>query len=209
MYPQAPGIRLVMIVAMLIYLFLVHRVLNRMRIGAVESFFLLMAMLAGGFLPAIPIWRGLALNIGGMLIPLAISVYLIVTADDHREKIRAPLVALLTGAVVWGLDRVLPSNPPGAFGYEFDPLYIPAVFAGIIAYILGRSRRSSFIGGVGAIFVLDLLAWGENMIRSTYIVPITLGGAGIFDAALIAGVFAVLLAEIIGEIRERAEREKL
>ena len=168
-----------------------------------------MAMLAGGFLPAIPIWRGLALNIGGMLIPLAISVYLIVTADDHREKIRAPLVALLTGAVVWGLDRVLPSNPPGAFGYEFDPLYIPAVFAGIIAYILGRSRRSSFIGGVGAIFVLDLLAWGENMIRSTYIVPITLGGAGIFDAALIAGVFAVLLAEIIGEIRERAEREKL
>ncbi len=47
------------------------------------------------------------------------------------------------------------------------------------------------------------------MIRSTYIVPITLGGAGIFDAALIAGVFAVLLAEIIGEIRERAEREKL
>lgn len=198
-----------MIVAMLIYLFLVHRVLNRMRIGAVESFFLLMAMLAGGFLPAIPIWRGLALNIGGMLIPLAISVYLIVTADDHREKIRAPLVALLTGAVVWGLDRVLPSNPPGAFGYEFDPLYIPAVFAGIIAYILGRSRRSSFIGGVGAIFVLDLLAWGENMIRSTYIVPITLGGAGIFDAALIAGVFAVLLAEIIGEIRERAEREKL
>lgn len=209
MYPQAPGIRLVMIVAMLIYLFLVHRVLNRMRIGAVESFFLLMAMLAGGFLPAIPIWRGLALNIGGMLIPLAISVYLIVTADDHREKIRAPLVALLTGAVVWGLDRVLPSNPPGAFGYEFDPLYTPAVFAGIIAYILGRSRRSSFIGGVGAIFVLDLLAWGENMIRSTYIVPITLGGAGIFDAALIAGVFAVLLAEIIGEIRERAEREKL
>lgn len=208
MFPQAPGIRLATIVPMLIYLFLVHRVLNRMRIGPVESFFLVMAMLVGGFLPAISVWRGLSVNVGGMLIPLAISIYLIATADDPRERVRPLLVALLAGAVVWGLDRVLPSTPPGTFGYEFDPLYIPAVFAGIISYILGRSRRSSFIGGVGAILALDLFAWGETLIRSTYVVSITLGGAGVFDAALIAGVFAVLLAEIVGELRERAEREK-
>lgn len=208
MFPQAPGIQLVVIVSMLIFLFLVHRVLNRMHFGIIASLFLLFAMLAFGYVPAIPIWRGLSINIGGMLIPLAIVVYLIVSADETKEKIRGPVTALLAGAAVWGVDRILPANPPGAIGYEMDPLYIPATFAGIIAYLLGRSRRSAFIGGVGGIFFLDMAAWAENLIRSTKAVPIVLGGAGIFDATLIAGVFGVLLAELVGEIRERAASER-
>jgi hypothetical protein len=32
-----------------------------------------------------------------------------------------------------------------------------------------------------------------------------LGGAGAFDSMIVAGVFAVLLAEIIGEVRERMQ----
>ncbi len=208
MFPQAPGIQIVVIVSMLIFLFLVHRVLTRMGFGFVESLFLLIAMFAFGYVPGIPIWRGLAINMGGMLIPLGIAVYLIIKADSTMEKIRGPVTALLAGAAVWGLDRLLPSTPPGAIGYEMDPLYIPATLAGIIAYLLGRSRRSAFVGGVGAIFFLDLAAWSENLIRCTKAVPIVLGGAGIFDATLIAGVFGVLLAELVGEIRERAASGK-
>lgn len=207
MFPQAPGIQFVVIVSILIFLFLVHRVLNRMRLGMVESLLLLFAMLAFGFVPAVHIWRGLSINIGGMLIPLGIIAYLIITADETKEKIRGPIAALLAGATVWGVDRLLPSTPPHAIWYEMDPLYIPATFAGIIAYLLGRSRRSAFIGGVGGIFFLDMAAFVENIFRCDKAVPIVLGGAGIFDAAMIAGVFAVLLAELVGEIRERANRE--
>lgn len=142
------------------------------------------------------------MNIGGALIPAAICIYLVVKADTPEEKIRGPVTAVLTAAAIWSLDRLLLITP-GAIGYELDPLYLPAVLAGLIAYIAGRSRRSAFIGGVFGILLLDLGAWIENMVRGFRNIPVVLGAAGAFDAVLIAGVFAVMLAELIGEIRER------
>lgn len=201
MFPEAWEIRLLVGLSMLIYLFLLHRVLNRMRMDGFISLVLVLAMIGGGLLAPVSLWKGLSFNWGGMFIPLAIVVYLIIKADTSLEKWRGLVTALLVGAAVWGVDRILPGTP--GFGYELDPLYIPAVFAGVIAYLLGRSRRSAFIGGVGGILVLDLAAWGENMLRSSQEIPIVLGGAGVFDAILVAGVFAVLLAELVGEIRER------
>ncbi len=206
MYTHAPGIMLVVTVTALIFLYLLHRVLNRLRLGFYPSLFIVMAMFAGGDAAPIPVWRGLSINIGGMLIPLAICLYLILTADEAVEKVRGIVVAPVVGLAVWGLDRMLPLTP-GSLGYEMDPLYLPATIAGTIAYILGRSRRSAFIGGIGGILVLDLAAWIENLSRGFRDIQIVPGGAGVFDAAVISGVFAVLLAELVGEIRERAASE--
>jgi uncharacterized membrane protein len=170
--------------------------------GKKEALLLIALMYAGGFLPALPLGGGLAINIGGMGIPLGICAYLIARAPTAEEKIRGPATALVAAALVWSLDRLLPVNP-GSAGYELDPLYLPAAAAGLIAYLVGRSRRSSFIGGVVGVLLLDLSSWAENMLRGFRNIPILLGGAGVFDAALIAGVLAVMLAELIGEIRER------
>ena len=115
------------------------------------------------------------------------------------------ITAVLSAGVIWIIDRTLPLNP-ASWGYLFDPLYLPAAVAGLAAYLLGRYRRSSFIGGVLAIIILDLAAWGENLFRGIRHNPITFGGAGIFDATLVAGVAGVMLAEVIGEVRERLER---
>lgn len=202
MYGRAPGILLVVVVTALIFLFLLHRVLDRMRMGKGTALLLVGLMYVGGFFPSIPLGYGLAVNIGGMIIPLGISIYLISRASTLPEKIRGPLAAVLVAVVVWSLDRFLPVNP-GSVGYELDPLYLPAVAAGVIAYLAGRSRRAAFVGGVLGILLLDLTSWGENMIRGFHSIPVLLGGAGVFDATLIAGVFAVMLAELVGEIRER------
>ena len=116
------------------------------------------------------------------------------------------VTTLIAAGVIWLIDRTFPLSP-GSWGYLLDPLYLPAAVAGGIAYLLGRSRRSAFIGGVLAILVLDIAAWGENIFRGIHANnPIILGGAGIFDATLVAGVIAVMLAEVIGEVRERLER---
>ena len=106
------------------------------------------------------------------------------------------------GCAVWSLDRLLPIQP-GAPGYELDPLYLPAAAAGLIAYLLGRSRRSAFIGGIGSILLMDLSSWLENIVRGFRNIPVVLGGGGVFDAALVAGVVGTLLAELVGEARER------
>jgi len=193
---------LIVVVTAIIFLYLLHRALNRLHMDKKTALLLVGLMYVGGYLPSIPLGGGLAVNLGGMVIPLGICVYLVIKAPELEQKIRGPATAIIAAALVWSLDRLLPVNP-GAPGYELDPLYLPAAAAGLIAYLLGRSRRASFIGGVGAVLLLDLSAWIENMLRGFRNIPIILGGAGVFDVALIAGVIAVMLAELIGEVRER------
>ncbi|HOB87375.1 MAG TPA: DUF1614 domain-containing protein [Bacillota bacterium] len=202
-YARSPGIMLVVIAAALLFLFLLHRTLDRLRMGKFEALLLIAAMLLGGLLPAIPLGGGLAANIGGMIIPAAICFYLIARASSREEKVRGLITAVLVAAVVWTIDRLLPVTP-GSLGYELDPMYLPAVAAGLIACVAGRSRRSAFIGAVLGVVLLDLSAWAENLIRGFRDIPVILGGAGVYDATLVAGVFGVMLAELVGEIRERA-----
>lgn len=204
MYGRAPGIALVVTVLAVIYLILLHRVLDRLRMDKKAALILIALIYVGGFAPSVPLGGGLALNIGGMGIPLGICAYLIIRTPNREERWRGPLTALATAALVWSLDRLLPVNP-GSLGYELDPLYLPAVAAGLIAYLLGRSRRSAFIGGVGSILLLDLSAWAENLFRGFRDIPVILGGGGVFDATLIAGVIGTLLAEVVGEVRERLQ----
>jgi len=204
MYARAPGIMLVVTVTAIIFLFLLHRTLDRLHMNKKAALLLVGLIYVGGYLPSIPLSAGLAANLGGAVIPLALCLYLVVRAPTKEQQIRGPATALIAAALVWSLDRLLPINP-GAPGYELDPLYLPAAASGLIAYLLGRSRRASFIGGVGAVLLLDLSSWVENLFRGYRDIPIILGGAGAFDAILIAGVFAVMLAEIIGEVRERVE----
>lgn len=202
MNARAPGMMLVVVVTAIIFLFLLHRALDRLHMDKKSAMLLVGLMYVGGFLPSIPLGAGLAVNIGGMVIPIGICIYLIAKAPTLEQKIRGPATALVAAAVVWSLDRLLPINP-GAPGYELDPLYLPALAAGLIAYLLGRSRRAAFIGGVVGVLLLDLSAWIENIVRGFRNIPVILGGAGVFDVALIGGVIAVMLAEIIGEVRER------
>ncbi|HHW74017.1 MAG TPA: DUF1614 domain-containing protein [Firmicutes bacterium] len=202
MYARAPGVMLVVIVIAVIYLILLHRVLKRLQMDQKTALVLVALLYVAGFAPSVPLGGGLAMNLGGMGIPLAICVYLILKAPTKKEKWRGPLTAVAVAALVWSLDRLLPINP-GSLGYELDPLYLPAAAAGLIAYLLGRSRRAAFIGGVGSILFMDLSSWAENIGRGFRDIPVVLGGGGIFDAALIAGAIGTLLAEVVGEVKER------
>ena len=73
-----------------------------------------------------------------------------------------------------------------------------------MAYLVGRSRRLAFIGATIGILVADIAHAVETAIRGLSS-PARIGGAGIFDTMVLAGVIAVLLAEIIGETRERIQ----
>lgn len=197
------GMLSLLLVTALIYLGFLHRVLDRMRLTKVQALVILLAMLAAGFLPNIPIAAGLSVNIGGALIPVGVAVYLIVTADQAAEKRRALVTSGAVAAVVFLSDKILPLH--GDYGFDIDPLFVPAIVAAVIAYALGRSRRAAFVGGIFGVILTDLLAWGENLIVYRMHVPIVLGSTGVFGAAVIGGMGAVLLAELVGEILERLQ----
>ncbi len=189
-------------VSVLILLGVAHRVLDRLRLTDGGALAVIAAILVGTFIPDIGITENVAVNIGGALIPIALAVYLFIKAGTAKERTRAVVAAVAAGAAVYGLSKFLPAGPEENQFMNYNYLY--ALIGGGIAYLLGRSRRSAFIAGIMAIILSDLVQavvnWYTGIPGRT-----VFGGAGAFDATIIAGVFAVVLAEVVGETREKMQ----
>jgi len=193
------GIVLLVIVSILIFLGLAHRVLDRLYLSDREGLILIGAMIVGSFID-IPIWRNpaVALNVGGAVIPLGLAIYVLAKAGSAKEWVHSLIGIVVTTGLLYGVNKL----------YRFDtdrglvePQYLWAALAGVTGYLIGRSRRLSFIVATLGILFMDVVhifevgATGLNT-------PTKIGGAGFFDTIVVAGVLAVLLAELIGESRE-------
>jgi len=195
------GTIILIIVAILIFFGVLHRVLDRMRLSDRAALAIIVAMAAGTFFDFTVVSAPILvrMNVGGSLVPLIVSIWLIATSDRTYEKSRSIMAAIVTGAVVWGLSKVL---SPDEQWMRVTPMLIYGIAAGIIAALAGRSRRAAFVGGLGGIIISDIFHWVELAVTR---VPGTVffGGAGAFDATVVSAMLAVGLVEIVGEARER------
>ncbi len=193
------GMVLLLVVAILIYFGLAQRALDRLRLSDRAALLFLASMIVGGFLPDIPLFAGVSINIGGGIVPLVLVFYLWSKAE--KAEINRSIVALLiTALVVYAATKLMPLEP--THNLFLDPLYIIAIIAGLVAYLTGRSRRGSFIAGSMAIILNDIAAQVENTLAGVGS-AIAIGGAGVFDAVVLAGIIALGLAEFIGETAEK------
>ncbi len=192
------GMILLTVLALLILFGVGERVLDRMHLTDRQALFMVAAIFVGGWLPDIEIGR-VSVNIGGALVPLGLCVYLLVRAGTGKERVRALVAAVLTGAAVYLIGRLMPADPIQTI---VDPNYVYGLAAGVIAYLLGRSRRAAFFAGVVGVLLADIavavLNWSRGIDQTLH-----LGSAGALDAVVISGLLAVLLAEFIGEAIER------
>lgn len=190
-------------VTVLIFMGLAERVLDRLRLSDKAAITIIIAMvLATIFIPDINITERVSFNIGGFIIPLGLAIYLFAKAETGKEKWRAVFAAVIAGASIWAVQRyVLPAEPEAQ---RIDPNYVYGIMGGLIAYILGRSRRSAFVAGIIGVFISDTIQLVINTVNNVPS-PTRFGGAGAFDTAMIAGVLAVIIAEVIGEARERLQ----
>ena len=130
-------------------------------------------------------------------------VYLLVRAGTNEERLRALLGSVLTAGIVYAVSAfVLPDEPEQL---PFDPMYLNGIIAGLIAYAFGRSRRGAFICGVLGVLLADVTVAVVNRLNGIQ-QTLVIGGGGAFDAMVIAGLLAVVLAELVGEILERVAR---
>ena len=186
--------------AILVYSGLLQRVLDRMRLRDRTALWLIGAMLVGTFLPNLMLGR-VEINIGGAVIPLSVCGYLLIRAQAH-ERWRTLLGSLLTAASVYGLTLLLPSEPEQLL---VDPTLLCSLAGGVIAWVLGRSRRGAFVCGVTGVLLADAVTaavnWSKGIEQN-----LVLGGGGMADAAVLSGVLSVLLCETIGELVERLVR---
>ncbi len=188
--------------AALIYLGFAERALDRLRLSDRAALGFIAAILLGGLLPDIPVGGNISVNIGGGIVPLILAGYLWSRAESH-EITRSVIAVIVAGAAVYLLMKVLPTEP--TYAWLMDPLYAAAFVAGVVGYIAGRSRRGAFLAGSLAIIINDLAVQIENYM--TGVAPATvIGGAGMFDAVIIAGILALGLAEVMGEALEHVSR---
>lgn len=142
----------------------------------------------------------LAINLGGCVIPLAISAHLLVRGRAH--PIKAALgVAVVAAITYWAAEAV-----PGegiTLPFWLSPL-LAAVFGLLLAGGYRRAPPLAYISGtVGTLLGADILSLLTPGILP-YLSPLSLtrtkplvlsiGGAGVFDGIFLTGIIAVLLA---------------
>lgn len=193
------GMILLLVLGLLILFGVLQRVLDRMALTDRQALLCVAAIFIGGWLPSIPLGL-IELNIGGALIPFIVCVYLLLHAVTAKERVRALVASFLTAASIYALNLLIPADPIAM--PMLDPMILCGIAGGVIAWLLGRSRRSAFIAGVLGVIIADLVSgvslWMKG-IRQT----VALGGAGALDAVVIAGITGVLMCELAGEIMER------
>ncbi|HHX02289.1 MAG TPA: DUF1614 domain-containing protein [Firmicutes bacterium] len=198
------GMLLLLITAALIYFGAAQRVLDRMRLTDSQALLFIGLMIGGSFID-IPLYQGtveISVNVGGALVPLALCIYLLLRTDTARERVRGIVAALVTAGIVFAVSQLTEFGPTDRA--LIDPMWLFSIVAGVVGYLAGRSRRSAFIAGTLGIILTDVIHTVRALATG---IPTTaaLGGAGIFDTVVIAGIIAVLLAELVGETRERIQ----
>jgi uncharacterized membrane protein len=133
----------------------------------------------------------LAINVGGALIPAALSIYLLVEIV-HKIGLSWGLLAVLgiVTAVMYRLAR-----PVKGLGIAVPGL-IPPLVAALGAWVLCpqefRAPCAYIACTMGTLIGADLLHLGEITQMGAPVASI--GGAGTFDAIFLGGIFAVILS---------------
>jgi uncharacterized membrane protein len=142
--------------------------------------------------PVVVDWPGtvIAMNVGGALIPSAMSLYLLARHGLWGR-------GLLATAIVAAICHWLAQPVPG-IGIAL-PVLVPSLAAGVVALLLARQHAAPLAyiaGSLGTLVGADLL--NLNRLQGLGAPVASIGGAGTFDGIFLTGILAVLIAGISG-----------
>jgi uncharacterized membrane protein len=129
----------------------------------------------------------LAVNVGGALIPTAVSVYLL-------WKQPQTIWYSLAGVAIVAFVTHVVARPVKGVGITM-PAFVSPIVAALTAYLLPSAahRTIAYVAGVlGTLIGADLS--NLNVIPELGAPVASIGGAGTFDGVFLSGIIAVLLA---------------
>ena len=152
-------------------------------------------------IPVVTQWPGtvIAVNVGGAVIPTAMSFYLLF-------KYRLWGVGLIATAIVTAVTHAF-ANPIPGLGIA-EPVFVPALTTAIAALLLSRRQApplAYIAGSLGTLLGADLLNLGK--IQGLGAPVASIGGAGTFDGIFLVGILAVLIASLLGAAASPAPAE--
>jgi uncharacterized membrane protein len=151
---------------------------------------------AGNLFSPPPVWETvISLNLGGALIPAAVSVYLLYRATAVADMVILQPVAVgivIVAVIAWMATRSVP-------GYGLRaPLFIPGLAALLCGLLLtGGTGLSAGVTAFVAGTAGTLLGAGIAQlprIRDMEIPEVSIGGAGMFGAIFLACILSALIA---------------
>ncbi len=135
-----------------------------------------------------PQYSGIAINLGGGVIPVCLCVYLLTIVPSFWE---IGVATAVMAAVSKSLARPIPGR-----GIVL-PMFIPPILSALLAILLapGFAAPCAYIAGTtGTLIGADLL----NLHRMKGFPGIvSIGGAGLFDGIFLVGIVAVLLTALV------------
>ncbi len=146
-------------------------------------------------IPEVTEWPGtvIAINVGGALIPLILSIYLV-------WKNRLFLQSLAAVAIAAVIIHRLAYPVPGV-GIAV-PVLLPAVVALVLALIFSWKQAPALayvVGTMGTLLGADLANVGKLQGLGAPVASI--GGAGTFDGIFLTGILAVFLTGLMSKNR--------
>ena len=127
-----------------------------------------------------------AINVGGALIPVLVSLYLMVRMRGLRLRMLTGIAVV--AVIVHSLARLVPG-----IGIAV-PMFIPPLVAAVVALILAfrRAPPVAYVSGsMGALIGADV--WNLGRIAELGAPIVSIGGAGTFDGVFLTGILAGLL----------------
>lgn len=181
-----------------------QRILDSLRLSDKEALIILILICVGLLIP--PIWIGsyFCFSIGGFLIPFALSVYLLISCGWSRDLLRSFIGTILVAGIIYALEWILPADPEDVL---IDNMFVYGVVAGVVAYVLGRSRRNAFVSCLFGVVLAQLIQWVINMASGTPSI-LGLGVGGAFGIYVVAIVISVAVSEFLGRCFECASKDK-
>jgi uncharacterized membrane protein len=165
---------------------------TRIGIGSRGALLLLFASLFGSYinipvakLPAITI----AVNVGGAVIPVILSLYLLIKNDLW---IRGLVATACVTAIVHYL-----AYPVAGVGIAV-PVFVPPIATAVVCLLISRHYAAPLAyisGSLGTLIGADLL--NLDKVQGLGEPVASIGGAGTFDGIFITGIVAVLLASFV------------
>lgn len=128
-----------------------------------------------------------AVNVGGALIPICLSVYLIIVNDILLWEVTLAIIIVSTISYLF-------SRPIRGLGIGM-PIFVAPFSAALTALLLSQQHSAPLAyicGTLGVLIGADLLRLKD--IRKLAAPVAAIGGAGTFDGIFFTGIVAVLLA---------------
>jgi uncharacterized membrane protein len=135
----------------------------------------------------------IAVNVGGAVIPVILSLYLMMKNKLYLKSLFA------VGVVTVIVHRM--AYPVPGLGIA-TPYFVPPLVAAIAALVISRQHAAPLAyiaGSMGTLIGADLLNLGK--VQGIGAPVASIGGTGTFDGIFLTGIVAVLLASVV--IRNR------